>query len=302
MKSDVIYRSLRVCVVPITLALAACDLDPLPPTAEANAPSQPAAVAKGRIDVEGGTVRLAAQREGLIRDVFVEEGDRVRKGQALATLESTAAELAVRSAENDLHLARAQVPAAQIRHDAAKRKADRLRPLVATGAASRIDLEQADDAWRIAEAELAVAQQTVRGAETRLDVQKHEVDVRTIRSPMDGRIVRRAAKPGDGASTLNVTELFLLAPEAPRIVRAELDEQFVTAVRPGQTVKITLEYDLDKSFTGKVVRIGEVFGLSRTRSDDPLAPQDTRVVEMVTSIEDGEMLRIGQRVIVTVEK
>lgn len=302
MKFELIHRSLRVCVVPFALALAACELDPPLPTAEANASSQPAAVAKGRIDVEGGTVRLAAQREGLIREVFVEEGDRVRKGQALAALESTAAELAVRTAENDLNLARAQVPAAQIRHDASKRKADRLRPLVATGAASRIDLDQADDAWRIAAAELAVAQQTVRGAETRLAVQEYEVEVRTIRSPMDGRIVRRTAKPGDGASTLNVTELFLLAPEAPRIVRAELDEQFVSAVRPGQTVTITLEYDLDKSFTGKVVRIGEVFGLSRTRSDDALAPQDTRVVELVTSIEDGETLRIGQRVLVRVQQ
>jgi HlyD family secretion protein len=301
MSFSVAGRLSHLWLVLTAVSLGACDLEPVAPASDAPLRIQPIAVAKGRIDVEGGTVRLAAQREGLIREVFVEEGDRVKKGQVLATLEATAAELAVQTAEAELSLARAQLPALEVRVDAAKRKAERLRPLAASGAASRIDLEDADDAVRIANAELGVAKQAVRGAESRLAVQRYEVEARTIRSPMDGRIVRRSAKPGDGTSTFNVTELFLLAPDTPRIVRAELDEQFVGAVRPGQTVKITLEYDLEQRFVGTVVRVGEVFGLSRNRSEDPLAPQDTRVVELVTSIQDGEKLRIGQRVLAEVQ-
>ena len=45
----------------------------------ASAPSSAyVAVAKGRVDIEGGVIRLAAQRDGLIQAVMVEEGDSVK--------------------------------------------------------------------------------------------------------------------------------------------------------------------------------------------------------------------------------
>lgn len=292
----------------IGVAIALCFLSSCAPGATESAASAQieaspfAAVAKGRIDIEGGTIRLAAQRDGLVRQVFVEEGDLVKKGQALATLESSAAELNVRTAKIDLDQTRAQVPVAEARDAAARREVERLRPLAETGAISQLELAQAQDAMRIAAAELNVARTNVQGAQRRLSVQSYEIEARTIRAPLDGRIVRRSAKPGDGTSTLNVTELFLLAPEAPRIVRAELDEQFVAAVQPGQSVNVSLEFDPTRKFTGKVLRIGQVFGMAKNRSDDPNAAQDVRVVELVTSIQGGEDLRIGQRVLVQVNK
>jgi len=45
------------------------------------------ASAKGRIDIEGGVVRLAARRDGVIAQVLVEEGARVKAGQVLASLD-----------------------------------------------------------------------------------------------------------------------------------------------------------------------------------------------------------------------
>ena len=42
------------------------------------------AVAKGRVDIEGGVIKLAAQRDGIIQQVLVEEGAHVKKDQILA--------------------------------------------------------------------------------------------------------------------------------------------------------------------------------------------------------------------------
>jgi HlyD family secretion protein len=259
-----------------------------------------AAIARGRIDIEGGTIRLAAQREGLISEVLVEEGAFVKKGDVLARLDTTAAELAVALAEAELDVARSHVPLVELRLNAARRELSRLEPLARSNAVSRQQRDQAEDLVATLERELVTAGLQVVAAERRLANQVHEIEARTIRAPLDGRIVRRAAKPGDGASTSTVTELFVLAPAAPRIVRAELDEQMVDAVRAGQEAEIVFEYDSSRVFKGKVLRIGEVFGVARNR-DDPNAMQDTRVIELVTSIEDGNALRIGQRVLVQVK-
>ncbi|MCE2721906.1 MAG: hypothetical protein LW865_01285 [Betaproteobacteria bacterium] len=98
-------------------------------------------------------------------------------------------------------------------------------------------------------------------------------------------------------STLNVTPLFLFAPDVPRIVRAELEEQYLSVVAPNQAAEIVLEADNAQTWRGNVLRVGRVVG-ARTPSDDPGEKQDNRVVEVVVSFEDAPTLLIGQRVVV----
>lgn len=47
------------------------------------APSPFAAAANGKVDVEGGMIQVAARRAGIIRDVLVNEGDAVVRGQKI---------------------------------------------------------------------------------------------------------------------------------------------------------------------------------------------------------------------------
>ncbi|WP_447726197.1 efflux RND transporter periplasmic adaptor subunit [Sphingomonas koreensis] len=282
-------------------ALSGCG-DTETPAAATAAPRNVIAIAKGKIDVEGGVIRLAAQREGLIQAVFVEEGDRVKKGQLLAQIDTRQAELGVAQARADLAEAQARQTIARARSQAADREARRLAELAATSAVPVQDADKARDEARIQRGELATAAAAIAVAGEKLKRELFEIEARRIRAPLDGRIVRRSAKPGDGASTFNVTELFLLAPETDRIVRAELDEQFVTSVRSGQPARILLDYDDKQMFEGKVVRLGEVFGARKLASDDPNERQDTRVIEMVVSVRNGQALRIGQRVQVRVLK
>lgn len=292
------FLSTAAAVAVLASPLVACGKSE--PKAEPAPASRPIAMAKGKIDVEGGVIRLAAQREGLIQEVFAEEGDRVRKGQVLAQIDSRQAALSVAQAKADLSEARARLLAAMARSDAAEREAKRLAGLGEVDAVARQEADKAMDEARVQRGELAAAKAAVEVAAQKLKTQEFEIEARQVRAPLDGRIVRRSAKPGDGASTLNVTELFLLAPDSPRIVRAELDEQFVAGVKAGQRADVLLEYDEKQSFRGHVLRLGEVFGSRKLASDDPNERQDTRVVEMVVAIEGSDKLRIGQRVLVRV--
>jgi HlyD family secretion protein len=271
-------------------------------TAQAAPPSEKTsrlAYARGRVDIEGGLIRLASSNDGLIRSVHVEEGDRVRAGQVLAVIDDRQARLALAVSTGSLAEARAAVQTLQVRLAAAAREADRVRPLAAAEATPRREADQAADLVAQLQAELNAAQAAVVTAEARVKADEYQVDQRSIRAPLDGRIVRRTARPGDGVSTLNVTPLFVFAPDTPRIVRADLDERFVDQVKVGQAAEVVIENDGARTLPARVLRIGEVFGI-KTPTGEPGERVDLRVVECVLSIED-QTVRLGQRVIVRIQ-
>jgi HlyD family secretion protein len=256
-----------------------------------------AAVADGKADVEGGIIQVAARAPGVVRDVYVQEGDQVTKGQILARQEDDAARLAVGTAEANLAQARSQTTLTQTQLAAAQREVDRLKPLIAARFVSSQSVDQAQDAVHNANATLEAEHAGVGVAQTQLDQARYALEQTIIRAPIDGRIVRRYANPGVGASTLQVTAMFDLEPVGQRIVRAEVSESAEPFVSVGEPVQLVAEADQSKSYPGKVLRIAPVFGERKLQSDDPSARTDDRVVEVVASA-DGAPFLIGQRVLV----
>jgi HlyD family secretion protein len=265
--------------------------------AVAPAPAPYSAIADGKADVEGGLIQVAARTAGVVRDVYVQEGDSVTKGEMLARQEDDAPRLAVQTAQANLDQAKAAMALTNSQLTAAQREVDRLKPLVSSRFVSSQSMDQAGDAVRNANATLTAQHAAIGVAETQLNQARYALDQTIIRAPIDGRIVRRYANPGVGASTLNVTPMFDLEPAGQRIVRAEVsegDEPFVTV---GESVKLTPEADQAKSFPGKVLRIAPVFGERKLQSDDPSQRTDDRVVEVVVDANSAPFL-IGQRVLV----
>jgi HlyD family secretion protein len=256
-----------------------------------------AAIANGKVDVEGGIIQIAARRGGVVREVLVQEGDRVVAGQILARQEDDEARLALQSANADVAQAESQLRLIQVEIRTAQREHDRLARLVESNFVAGSRMDQARDAIATAQARLASQQASVQTARARRDQAAYNVELTVIRAPQDGRIVRRYANPGAGASTLNVSNMFDLEPDAPRIARAEIVESDIPNISPGQAVEITPEGDPTKVYVGAVLRRAAVFGARKLASDDPSQRSDERVVEVVVSAGDAPLL-IGQRVLV----
>jgi HlyD family secretion protein len=255
-----------------------------------------AASAKGRIDIEGGVVKLAARRDGVIESVRVKEGERVRPGQVLATLDAKLSQENLRLAISEQLEARRKVEPLRVRVKAAEREMQRFEALSRQDAVAKQALDKSKDERDTAQAELMALQAAEEAAARRVAVAELEIEERVVRAPAAGQIIQSQAKPGNGVSTLNVTPLFLFAPDAPQIVRADLEERFLPAVRPDQSAQVVLEAVPDKHWEAKVLRLGLVVG-QRPSSDDPAEKQDQRVVDCVLAINAPELL-IGQRVIV----
>jgi HlyD family secretion protein len=256
------------------------------------------AIAKGRIDIKGGLLRLTARRDGAIQKVLVEEGDTIKAGQPLAQLDDQQARVNVDLAKSELEQAKRALPALEAKRIAAEREEGRLLPLTADNTIARQELDQASDQVRLAKAEIAAANAAIDTAATRVKAAELEADQRILRAPVDGQVMRVQTRVGDFVGAQNV--LFLLAPRALRVVLAELEIRFVPEVKIGQSAEVILEADETQKYPAKVQRIGRIVG-ARTPSDDPLERQDDHVVECLLSI-DAPQLLIGQRVIVRIFK
>jgi multidrug resistance efflux pump len=279
------------------LAIGACSrsADHAGSAQAAPAPAQQyAAIARGRVDVEGGVVRIVAPRDGVIAALNVKPGDEVKAGDSVATIDVRQAELAAGVAKAELDQAQAHAAALRARTAALKLRASRVVEAAQAGAATGQSADDANQALAELNADISEAAAAVEVAQQHLKQARHEVEVRNVHAPLAGRIVTRSAHIGDVVSAQTGSELFTLLPDAPRIVRAELNEAFVAKVSVGMNATVVSEADSGKSWPAKVVRIGDVFGPSKL-IEDAQETSDARDVECILELSSQE-LRVGQRV------
>ena len=94
-------------------------------------------ISAGKVDVEGGLVDIAARAAGVVREVYVQEGDQVKKDQILARQEDNDARLSRNRVAAQLAQSEAQLPILQVQYEAAEREQKRLARLFAENATSQ---------------------------------------------------------------------------------------------------------------------------------------------------------------------
>jgi RND family efflux transporter MFP subunit len=278
--------------------LVACSHDDAPATQSATAPAY-AAIARGRIDIEGGLLKLTMPSEGIVQSVNVHEGEQVKKGQLLAQLDQEPAKLLLDSALAEQQQATAQASVLEDRAKAAELRASRLEQAAKAGAGDTQSADDARDAAQQVQGELASAKAAIALATQKVTSARYQLSLHSLLAPIDGQIVQRMVQPGASVSPA-AGPIFVMLPDAPRIVRAELNESFVGVVHDGMAAEVD-----DDSGSGMaplkahVLRIGNVFGAS-TLEDDPQVRANTRTVECVLAFDQqpATPLRIGQRVVV----
>ena len=283
----------RFVLAAAALGLAACS-HPSADRALAAPPPAYVAIARGQVDVEGGLIRITAPRDGRIVELHGEPGASVKTGDLLAKLDAHQAELSAGVAQAEVDQAQARATALRTKVAGLKSRAERAAEAAQAGAATAQAAEDAQQALAELNAEIGEADAALAAARQKLKQTHHEVEVLTLRAPADARVVARAAHVADVVSTQGNAALFTLLPDAPRIVRAELNEAFVAKVAVGTSADITAEDGSDKIYKGTITRIGDVFGPSKL-TEEAQEASDARDVECILRL-DSDALRVGQRV------
>ena len=286
----------RQVILLLALLAAGCTAKPAHtpdrrPSAEPTAP----AVAKGVVDAEGGLVSVRSPREGVVMRLMAEVGDHVAAGQPLAALDARQAGLALDATAAELADRGAQAQVAAARAQGAEREAGRLARLAALDAMPRQEAEQAATAAAVARGEHHQAAEGLRVAQAKRRLDAYEVEVRTVRAALAGKIVRRDTVAG--AYVNASTPLYLLEPDGRRVVRAELDEAFADRVKPGAAAIVSPEFRDGHAYHARVLRVSDVLS-GASLGEEAGGKTDTRVVTVLLALDGPTDLRIGQRVLV----
>jgi RND family efflux transporter MFP subunit len=186
-------------------------------------------------------VRISPLVAGRVARIFAIEGQRVRRGQLLAELDS-------RPYRDRLHQAEAALAQAQATLDNARASYARNRDLYQRGIAARRELEAAQTELRVAEA-------TVHQAQAALQLARLDLERTRIVSPLDGVLVRRFVNPGeqvDGTAAQPVVEVARLAPVD---LLAEVPASYLSRLRPGQNLGFSSPVFPGRRFTAQVVAV-----------------------------------------------
>jgi membrane fusion protein, macrolide-specific efflux system len=287
------------CLVPMLFTVLGCCLAGCTDrreSARAAVPAAPAsaplAMARGRVDVDGGVLQVAARRDGVVAQAHAQVGDEVQGGQLLARLESRSVELNLSLAQAEVAQAQAQAAAQRARLPALQARAARWQAAADQDAAPAQTADDTRAAVTELQADLAVSAASVTAARRREAQAVEAVRAGEVRAPVAGRILERRAQPGQLVAAN--TALFTLLPARPQVVLAELSDELVGRVKIGMRAEVVPLGDESAVQAARVVRIGETFGPARL-AEDPQQAGDCRSVECVLRL-DAASLRIGQRV------
>ncbi len=257
--------------------------------------AQWSAVALGQVDVEGGLLKLAMPREGVVSEVLVHAGDHVKQGQLLASLDSESARFAVAAAQASLAQSSARITTLQIHTKDLELRGERLAAVAAAGAGGQQTADDARAAVHEARGDLSAAKAEAVALQEKLAEARHEFDQQSLHAPVAAEVVRRTIQPGTMVNS-QTPAAFILLPDLPRIIRAELNSAFVASVHLGMAADV-IEDGSGRTYAAHVVRLGKVFGASELE-EDPQLRANARNIECVLTIDptDADDLLIGQRV------
>lgn len=257
------------------------------------------AAARGVVDIPGGLLRVASPRDGSVASLLVHEGDQVKAGDILATLDSEQESLSAKIAAEEAVQAQEQYKLLQMKMKNLSRQADRVKRAAAGNAVSDQALDDAISARDSLGSELKVAASILAASQMRRDMAIREVEIRTIRAPVDGFIIRQGVKVGEFAAASGATEMFTILPEGQKIIRAEIPEQFLDSVKPGLPVEVLAEDRSGQSYEGRISRISPVLMQSNGM---PGERNDIRTATSTILVSRDAPFRVGQRVIIRVYK
>ena len=296
--------------------------------------------AVGIVEASSENISLSLPVAGLVTEVYVKAGDKVRKGQRLFSLDDRDVRAQLALQESTLALARVkltkaeagprpeEIPPAEARvHEAeaqlsdAQIQLDLMEGVRDKRAIRAEDLERRRRAVQVAAARLDEAKKSldllkagswIRDIEvTRAEVRQAEAQVNrvradlarlTVNSPIAGEVLQCKVRPGEYAASGPLAQpLMLLGSVDTLHVRADVDERDAPRVRASAHVKATVRGDTSQQFDLAFVRFEPFVVPKRNLTNDGTERVDTRVLQVVYALRPGTPVHPGQQMDVMIE-
>jgi len=248
-------------------------------------PRLEAVSALGTLQPAGDIRKLAAPTSAMggsprLLLLQVEEGQRVKQGQLLATFDSRPRLVA------DLAAVAARIDSLQAQIRMQRREVERYQSAASSGAAALVLLEEKKDDLVKLEGQLREALAQRKGLQ--VDLANSE-----LRAPLDGTVLKIHSRVGERPGENGVLELG--AGDQMEAV-AEVYESDINRVKVGQTVQLVSENGgFSGSLQARVIRIAPQVRQRAVLSTDPTGDADARVVEVRLALDPADAAKVRDR-------
>jgi HlyD family secretion protein len=231
-------------------------------------------------------IEIKSKASGIVKKLYVDAGEKIKKGQLLAQLDKEEIEAQVDQSRAALTASQASLKGSEADYERAKvdaegpdvpllKKAyDRAEGMAKDGVVSTSALEDAQKNYELAlnkqnvsKAQLVVLK--ARIAESQAQVVRDQANLKQldeqlgytdIIAPIDGVLLSRDVEIGDAVSSILVlgssaTLIMTLGDTSEVYVKGKVDESDIGKVYLGQPARIKVESFKDKTFSGKVTKI-----------------------------------------------
>jgi len=219
-----------------------------------------AVTASGKIQPKK-KVDISADITGRVTRIAVREGDLVQKGQFLLQIDPTIYQANMQRATALMSSAEASAVQARANRDQSQRSLQRTKELREQNPnlISQEQLEQAQTAYDIAEANYTAAQHVVEQARAGLREARDQLAKTHLVAPMAGRVTRLAVEEGEVAvpGTFSRETGLLLTISDLSVIQTtvNVDETDVVRVNIGDSVEVTIDAFPDTTFVGRVTEV-----------------------------------------------
>ena len=231
-------------------------------------------------------VEVKSKASGIVKKLFVEYGDQVKKGQLLAQLDKEEIQAQVEQTRAGLAASEANLKSSEADYERSKidaegpdvpllkRAYERAVGMAKEGVVSTSALEDAQKNYELAlnkqnvakaqltvmKAKIAQSQAQVAQDRAHLNQLEEQLSYTDIESPIDGIVLSRDVEIGDAVSSILVlgsgaTLVMTLGDTSEVYVKGKVDESDIGKVYLGQPARIKVESFKDKTFNGKVTKI-----------------------------------------------
>ncbi len=228
--------------------------------------------ALGRLEPQGGIVHISGPSDlvVVVRELFVDRGERIRPGQLVATLDT------IDHAEAEIEVAKTEIARVEAELANARREMRRSTELSRGQVAPEADREH----W---EGEVAVLEAELAGARAELASAEAERERSRVYSPLAARVLEVHTWPGERVGEQGILEV---ARTDRMVAIAEVYETDIGRVRLGQRATVTSPA-LAEPLTGTVEWIALKVDKQDAIDTDPAARKDARVVEVEVALDDS---------------
>ncbi len=189
---------------------------------------------------------VSAKITGKVRDVRIEEGQRVKAGDILATLDDSETRVDVELRRAQVSAARAQLAEAEAGSANADREYKRQQDMAERKLTSVSALDSARAQSEGLRARVASQTSAVRVAQEALAAAQVQLDNTIVRAPFDGVVTVKAAQPGEMISPISAgggsirTGIGTIVDMDSLEIQVDVSEAYINRVQPGQKVEAVL--------------------------------------------------------------